>query len=478
MCKVAGVELSSSRRRALAAVMLSLLSLTWSVRPTLAGFQPQETFGTGSRPLSVAAADLNGDGKLDLAVANFDSNTVSVLLNTAPAGAATPTFAAQVPFTVGPVPYSVAAADLNGDGKTDLATNTRDSNSVSVLLANPSGSLQVASSGATVAEGGGTTTVKLSRTGSTDGQVSAILSATGGTATQRADFTLAGPQTVTWADGDGTDKTVTIPIIQDQVDEGDETIQLTLSLPTNPFGATLGTRTTSILTIADDDPLVLNIANVSVAEGNDGIRNATFTATRIGNTARTVTVQYATADGSAQAGSDYTATSGALTFGTGEASKTITVPILGDTRPEPDETFTVTLSHPTNAMLGVGQAIGVIKNDDVTVSAACTPRPRVTQTVAASGGALNVHVESTPLTGQANNPLHQITFGTLQNATVTLNGQAVSSGQAVSLPPNSVGTELVVQRPTAGQPTMVPFTVVDGCGEWQTFVGGGASAGF
>src|SRR3954454_12475863 len=144
MCKVAGVELSSSRRRALAAVMLSLLSLTWSVRPTLAGFQPQQSFGTGIRPLSVAAADLNGDGKLDLAVANFDSNTVGVLLNTTPAGANIPAFAPQAPVGNGTHPFSVAVADLNGDGKPDLATNTRDSNSVSVLLANPSGSLQVA----------------------------------------------------------------------------------------------------------------------------------------------------------------------------------------------------------------------------------------------------------------------------------------------------------------------------------------------
>src|SRR6185295_12432428 len=91
-----------------------------------------------------------------------------------------------------------------------------------------------------------------------------------------------------------------------------------------------------------------------------------------------VTVQYATTNGSAQAGTDYMATSGTLTFAAGETSKPIVVPILGDTTSEPDETFSVTLANPIGATLGTAQATGTIVDDDV--AAACTPRPRVTTT--------------------------------------------------------------------------------------------------
>ena len=106
---------------------------------TLAGaakpsFAAQQTFGTGSFPVSVTAADVNGDGKPDLIVANDGGNTVSVLLNTTAPGAVTPRFAAQQTFAVGSGPTSVTAADVNGDGKPDLIVTNGNDNTVSVLL--------------------------------------------------------------------------------------------------------------------------------------------------------------------------------------------------------------------------------------------------------------------------------------------------------------------------------------------------------
>src|SRR5262249_56821286 len=78
---------------------------------TAPSFAPAQAFATGSFPLSVAVGDVNGDGKPDLVVANFNSNTVSVLLNTTPTGATTPSFAPQRTFATGTGPYSVAVGD-------------------------------------------------------------------------------------------------------------------------------------------------------------------------------------------------------------------------------------------------------------------------------------------------------------------------------------------------------------------------------
>ena len=108
----------------------------------------------------------------------------------------------------------------------------------------------------------------------------------------------------------------------------------------------------------------VSIAGASLAEGNAGPQSMSFTVTLGKATPLRVSVAYATADGTATAGSDYTAASGTLVFAPGQTSKTVDVPILGDTAYEPDESFTLTLSNPVNATLGAATATGAITNDD------------------------------------------------------------------------------------------------------------------
>ena len=108
----------------------------------------------------------------------------------------------------------------------------------------------------------------------------------------------------------------------------------------------------------------LFINDVTMAEGNAGTSTATFNVTLSTASTQIVTVQYATANGTATAGSDYAATSGMLTFTPGMTSQPINVTINGDTVLEPGETFFINLSNPTNATLVDVQGRGVIVNDD------------------------------------------------------------------------------------------------------------------
>jgi hypothetical protein len=152
----------------------------------------------------------------------------------------------------------------------------------------------------------------------------------------------------------------------DTKDEANETFTVTLSSPVN---ATLsdgqGTGT-----ITDDDGVPgLSIDDVSVTEGDSGTTTASFTVSLSAASGQTVTVSYATADGTATtADGDYAAGSGPLTFAPGTTTQSVNVTVNGDTKSEADETFTVTLSSPVNATISDGQGTGTITNDDAGIT--------------------------------------------------------------------------------------------------------------
>jgi probable HAF family extracellular repeat protein len=106
----------------------------------------------------------------------------------------------------------------------------------------------------------------------------------------------------------------------------------------------------------------------AVTEGNTGTTQVTFTVTLSEVSDQTVTVDFTTAAGSATAGSDYLSASGTLTFASGELSKTVTVLVNGDRFPEPNETFAVNLSNPTNATIADSQGQGTITDDEPRIS--------------------------------------------------------------------------------------------------------------
>jgi len=218
----------------------------------------------------------------------------------------------------------------------------------------------------TVAEGNsGTTnasfTVTLSKPSTKT--VTVGYSTANGTATAGSDYTAASG-TLTFAPG-VTSQKVNVGVTGDTVVEPTETFTVKLA---NAANAALGTAAATG-TITNDDvapttPPTVSIANTAVAEGNSGTANVAFTVTLSKASDKAITVGYSTANGTATAGQDYTAAAGTLTFAAGATSQQVNVAVTGDTAVEPTETFTVTLSNPTNVTLATATATGTITNDD------------------------------------------------------------------------------------------------------------------
>ena len=180
-----------------------------------------------------------------------------------------------------------------------------------------------------------------------------------GTATAPADYQSTNGL-LTFNPGDTT-KTITVAVNGDTLDEPSETFFVDLSSATNGVLA----DNQGQATISDNDPAPsLSINDVSVVEGDTGTTTATFTVTLSNASGRTVTVNYATADGTAAADSDYQATSGTLTFDPGDINRAVTVLVNGDATFEPNETFFVDLTTPTNGTISDAQGQGTIINDD------------------------------------------------------------------------------------------------------------------
>lgn len=310
-----------------------------------------------------------------------------------------------------------------------------------------SATLSVGSASAT--EGGNLAFV-VSLSGTITGNVTVNYTTANGTATSGSDYT-AKSGTLTFTASPGS-QTVTVVTLDDAVGEGDETVLFNLSGAT---GATISTSQ-GIGTITDNDGACSGVSftiasNGAVTEGTSSV----FTVTKAGTTGSSCSVNYATANGSAIAGSDYTAKSGTLSFTSSQTSKTVSVSTTNDTAVESAETFSMSPSAPTNgATLGSPSSATATINDNDTGG---TNQPPVTTFDNAGnmscGDIITVDVVANDTDPEGNYPLSLVSASGVPGITVSVFSSTeiriISSG-------NSSGTKsfsYVVQDSLGAQST-------------------------
>jgi hypothetical protein len=261
-----------------------------------------------------------------------------------------------------------------------------------------------------------------------------------GTATGGSDY-LAKSGALNFAAGVNS-QTVSATVNGDATGEGDETFFVNLFNATNGALVTDGQGTA---TIVNDDagPGTITIDDVYVVEGDSGTQIVTFTVARTGGDAA-FSVNFATANGTASAGSDYVARTGTLNFGVGENTRTVSVIVNGDTAIENHETFFVNLSGATNGLaIADRQGLGTIANDDspgsisindVSIAEGDGGSQIATFTVTRTGGtrAFVVHYATADGTARDNSD-YEAVFGDLHFAagdnaktvSVTINGDTL-----------------------------------------------------
>ncbi|GIK39828.1 MAG: hypothetical protein BroJett011_36610 [Chloroflexota bacterium] len=252
------------------------------------------------------------------------------------------------------------------------------------------------------------------------------------TATAPADYTSTGG-TLTFAPG-VTSQPVTVIVQGDIFDELDETFFVNLSGATNATiadGQGLGA-------ITDDDAIpTLSINDVTVTEGDTGTINAVFTVSLSAASAQTVTVNFASADNTATASADYTATGGTLTFAPGITSQPVTVIVQGDILDELDETFFINLSGAANATIADNQGLGTITDDDA------IPTLSINDITVTEGNAGTVNAVFTVSLSAASGQTVTVNFTTTDN-TATAPADYTATGGTLTFAPGVTSQPVTV----------------------------------
>jgi hypothetical protein len=309
-------------------------------------------------------ADIDGDGNLDLVAGSYESGNVSVLR-----GIGDGTFSPAASYTTGGGnggPADMVVVDLNDDGAFDVAAANYGNNAVKVFLNTngvdpplPPPSMTISDAVVTEGHTGAVTaTFTVTLSAAAAGPVTVTYVTANDSASANVDY-QATTGTLSFAAGQ-TSQTITVQVKGDTTAEAQETFLVNL---TNANGAMI-VDGQGVGTILDDDPRI-SISDVIKNEGNSGTTRFVFTVSLSAASSVPVTVNYATANGSARKNdNDYVAKTGKLTFAPGETSKSITISVKGDKKNESDESFFVTLSNAKGALLDDAQGEGTILNDD------------------------------------------------------------------------------------------------------------------
>ncbi len=351
----------------------------------------------GTPTLSVSdAAGSEGGGALEFAVSLSAASGVEVTAEyatadgTATAGSDYESASGRLAFAPGEVEKTIRVSIL------DDALDEPEEETFAVALSAPSGAaLGDGSATGTIRDDDGTPTLSVSDAAGSEGggaldfavtlsapsgvEVTAEYATADGTATAGSDYESASGR-LAFAPGE-VEKTIRVSILDDALDEPEEeTFAVALSAPS---GAALGDGSATGTIRDDDAPPTLSVSDAAGSEGGGALEFAVSLSAPSGVE---VTAEYATADGTATAGSDYESASGRLAFAPGEVEKTIRVSILDDALDEPEEeTFAVALSAPSGAALGDGSATGTIRDDDATPPILVVPLPDAALCVGGAG---------------------------------------------------------------------------------------------
>ncbi len=255
-------------------------------------------------------------------------------------------------------PAMVASGDIDITDGATLIINNDDQ--ATVTIANVSGN-----------EDDGAITVTVMVDNAVDGGFDVDLSTVDGTATTAdSDYSAVTAQTLTFTGTASETETFTVTPTADATPEPDETVIIGMSglSPSTVASGDIDITDGATLTILNDDDISISVNDPSVTEGDAGTTTLQFTVSLDAPApAGGATIDYATSDGSATAGSDYTGiVTSTLSFLAGESSKTVDVTVAGDETVEVDETLTLTLSNPTGTDVVISDATGTgtITNDD------------------------------------------------------------------------------------------------------------------